>query len=612
MTCRQAHFTSRAVNKRFTRCIIACAFTFVFLGTANAKCPITLTEALGPKIVHQIQTRIEEAERKFRAAKKAVPQALATTASETLPLLRRVDLLNPVRPKPRIYVDAYYGQNLIASPDVHVLPKDERTLCLLQPGRAVFLSDGATHHYALVYSIDYRKKTVTLLDPWASVSFLLNGHNLIGVSAIPRLGRHGEPLLDISFDGFLRALHGSIEEFLPSATFVGIEAFYPAMANTEDYLFWKYSRLMATNSFQMSFFPVVELTSRKDFDKMPKLTLLSKWADDYLIGVISGFSVPAPGMAANKSDIPKLRRAFLARLPAYAKVLPWTLKWLLLQRTKEIDDIALRLAILDAYLKEDPHDTDFQIARAEVLLRKQDPSGALEQLERAGTQWINDVSNFIALRPAAKGIAFLFARDYGLQSLAVLHWRYVRVQLLTDIAQLEMKSGRVPDLRTFLEGLQRKYIIGSVLIDFFPDVMWAASLSGDEAAEETYIRTIARVKDDPDRLEHLGLALYNQFVSRQSITALANNTARTLAHSSVGHALCDVQAIGRFVPAMKKAYVSDLDHFCRGAAHLARPRETNHLPETVLIRAALKWGASSSRVNAYCGSIFAFSVDREH
>jgi hypothetical protein len=338
--------------------------------SAATSCPWTLSDVLGLKRVNEIRNQIEKAERKFRPAEKAVPEELAYTVSETLPLLRRVDLLNPVRPKPRIYVDTYYGADYSsASADVHIMTSDERTLCLLAPGRAVFLSDGDTHHYALVHTIDYARRKVTLLDPWAASSFLLEGRNGIGVRARPYVGARGQPLLEISFDEFLRSLRGSIEEFGPEGNFAAIEALYPELAKTEEYNFWKYSRMFSADSFQMSIFPVIAFSSRRDLMAMQRLQLLAQWANDYIIGVSSGFSVPEPGYASKPNERPELRSAFLKRLPSYAKVLPWNLKWLLLQRTQESDDSELRLAIIDAFLEFDATDTDFRIARAESCVR---------------------------------------------------------------------------------------------------------------------------------------------------------------------------------------------------------------------------------------------------
>src|ERR1700730_2509090 len=104
-------------------------------GKVDAKCPFTLTQAIGEEAADAIRKQIETAERKFRRAENLVPEELARTASENLPLLRRADFLNPVWPGARIYVDSYYADDAdMSSPDRQILRSDEGTLCLLLPG----------------------------------------------------------------------------------------------------------------------------------------------------------------------------------------------------------------------------------------------------------------------------------------------------------------------------------------------------------------------------------------------------------------------------------------------------------------------------------------------
>jgi hypothetical protein len=578
-------------------------------------CEETLSQALGSKRVNATRSQIEQAELKFRPAQTNVPEELAYTVSETLPLLRRVDLLNPVRPKPRIYVDTYYGKNYVSSSaDVQIMPADKRTLCLLLPGRAVFLSDGVTHHYALVDTIDYQQERVTLLDPWAAASFLLPGRNSIGVSARASVDSRGHPFLTLSFDEFLRVLRGSIEEFEPDALFAGLEVFYPELAHNEDYLFWKYSRTFATDSFQMSIFPVIEFTSRKDLQAMPKLQLLGNWSNDYIIGVLSGFSVPKPGYSSKVEDRPALRSAFIGRLDNYSKTLPWNLKWLLLQRTQDTDDTELRLAIVDAFLKYDPVDTDFQIARAETLLRLHRYKEADQQLESARTQWQADVSAAIAKTPASEAVKFLFAKDYSLQSLAVLHWRNVRIRLLRQIAESQQNAPpTVVDYSRAMQEFQNEYVIGSIMIDFFSEVLEVAYLAKAYPDEDAYIRSAVRLPNDPERTEHLGLELYRHFVSLQPISEIAEPTSAMLRASPLGAKLCDLSDIGQYVHGLNKDLQVGIATYCKKKpSKTIRPTESPPDIQNALVQAATKFGATTAKEHAYCGSFFAFSVDREH
>lgn len=567
---------SRFMLSDFSR--LAPVLTLIALATtsgscfAQSRCSATLTDAIGTKTVRAIVNRIEQAERTFQPAANVVAAELAYTASETLPLLRRADLLNPVRPKPRIFVDAYYGADYkLSSSDVYFLPADWRTLCILQPGRAVFLSDNATHHYAIVDAIDYQRQIVTLLDPWSRTSFLLEGYNFADVKAKSRVGPRGQPLLDVSFADFLRVLHGSIEEFQPQMTFAGLEAYYPEIANTEDYLFWKHSRLLMTDSFQMSLIPVIDLASIAKKSHMPKLQLLSQWANDYFVGVISGFTIPEPGRAALAADIPRLRSEFMQRLPEYAKVLPWNARWLLIQRAQRTDEPDLTLTIVENFLRAAPTDIDLQILRAEELLRRNMAGEARGQLETASAQWKVDVAASIAKDSPEEAIAFLLAKDYGLQSLAVLHWRHLRIELLQRIAQLQQNTPSLPDHDAALEAMQKDYVIGSVLIDFFPQVMWSASLSHSFEAEGDYVKTVASLPDDDERLEFLSGALYEHFTTRQPISEISEDARGALRYSSLGRAFCNRNWILR---AQSEALKSALVAYCWPTVKAAEGRWT--------------------------------------
>lgn len=549
--------------------IVVLNVIFVYSGAYSEDkpfvCPDTLQAALGTKVISDIRSRIETGEQRFRPVLDVVPEQLAHTVGETEDLLRRADLLNPVRPKPRVYVDAYYGgEHSKSSLDNYVLPRDEYTICSMQPGRAVFLADGNTNHFALVDAIDFKSHTVTLLDPWASVSFLLPGHNLLGVSARARTGKEGQPYLDLTFGDFLLALQGSIEEFEPEATFAAIEAFYPVLLKDDDYLTWKYSRILTTDSFQMAIFPAIALSQRPDLSRMPKLRLLSQWASDYLLGVPSDFSMSKFGAAPKAGEQPALKKAFIARLDDYARFLPWTSKWLLIQRFKDVSiDRETRLTLVSKFLEAVPSDVDLQIERARCLIELGRNAEATEQLQQADRQWREGVASSIREPSIEEAVALLFARDYNLQSLAVLHWRHARIELLSRIALLAGGQTSPIGHDDALAALQNQYRIGSLLIDFFPEILWTASLSNEAAAESDYVSAVAQLKDDVDRNNHLSLALYRQFMTRQPIDALSSATLKTLSTSALGHQLCRTEKEARLIDGIIRDYKTKLKKFCR-------------------------------------------------
>lgn len=562
MSYSQSRFTLYAIDGLLLAAIFLFTVSAMAAGMVEETCPTTLMHELGKKTVQQIQRKVEEGYRDFQPILQAVPDELAYTANESLPWFRRMDLLTPVRPRAQIVADAYYGSDyLVSSPDVHVLPSDSRIFCLLQPGRGVFLSDGVTHHYAIVYDIDYQRKIVTLVDRWAKVSFLLAGHNVLGVKALPHKERN-QLLLDLTFDEFLRVLRGSIETIVPRQMFETLEKLYPEMAATENYLAWKYSRLLASDDFDTSMLITLKLSNRADINAMPQIRTLLQWGYDYTIGIISGFNIPEFWQTNTPSDIPKRREAFLRRLNTYGKILPWPLKWLLLRRTDETEDVELRLLIIDSFLKADPSDNDFQIARAETLLRQGRVNESIAQLDAAETQWTKDVSASIAKTPPAQAVAFLFKKDYGIDFLMVLHWRYQRIHLLRLIAELQRPDHKQIKVEQVLLELMNKYVIGSFLVDFFPQILQIAFLDHQRENEDIFIKTVSEIANKKELNAHFSNAMYEHFTTRRSIKKLSQATLTALRRSPVRRELCILANEGKIIPNMLKPLQDSLASFC--------------------------------------------------
>ena len=187
------------------------------------------------------------------------------------------------------------------------------------------------------------KQIVTLADPWAQVSFLLTGRNLIGAKAHARLGDAGESLLELTFKDFARALHGlaNAGALLPPTIDV-VEKLYPERAGDESFLFWRYSRPL-TGGMDATLMTMLDLGGRDDLKSKPRLALLSDYTNDLAIGVLSNFANDASaGKDAGRTN-------FFRRLGNYATGLPWSLKWTLVQRSKLAADYPLQLAIVEGF-----------------------------------------------------------------------------------------------------------------------------------------------------------------------------------------------------------------------------------------------------------------------
>jgi hypothetical protein len=121
----------------------------------------------------------------------------------------------------------------------------------------------------------------------------------------------------------------------------------------------------------------------------------------------------------------------------------------------------------------------------------------------------------------------------------------MRIELLRRIARLQSKVSGLPDQDDAMAELQKQYVIGSVLIDFFPQVMWAAKLAGTTQAEDDYITTVASLPDDDERLESLSDSLFEHFTTLQSLKEISQATLDKFYGSSLGRKFCEANYILR-------------------------------------------------------------------
>ena len=422
---------------------------------------------------------------------------------------------------------------------------------MLAPTTAVFLSDDVTHHYATVYDVDYKKQIVTLADPWAQVSFLLTGRNLIGAKAHARLGAAGKSLLELTFKDFARALHGlaNAGALLPPTIDV-VEKLYPERAGDESFLFWRYSRPL-TGGMDATLMTMLELGGRDDLKSKPRLALLSDYTNDLAIGVLSNFANDASaGKDAGRTN-------FFRRLGNYATGLPWSLKWTLVQRSKLAADYPLQLAIVEGFLKSAPADVDLQIERANLLLKLHRPADALTQSQASRRQWERDVAASIAIKPAEKAIAAFFARNYGRGQDELFAWRYARLTLLD--AQAALATDPKAPVASKLTELDDR--LGSrvrMRTAFFGEMARIAHLTGNKSVSEALIETTADASLSDRELSHVAGEMFRHFTTELSVGALSPQTQKKLRASPLKAAFCEQSDGGEILTDQQKPLVDAL------------------------------------------------------
>jgi hypothetical protein len=509
---------------------------------AAQECKRTFVAEIGDA-AQSMEDSLLQTLRKFQKSTTPIPREVADTAQENLPQLLKVRALDPHTRHDFANFDVYLGSEYrSSSPDVFVLPRDARVLCLLAPSTTVFLSDGHIHHYAMVRSVDYAARTVILVDPWASDSFLLAGRNLARVAGRPIIVA-GEPQqLELRFDELVKVIHGTITGTGGYKYLAVLDDVFNDYRSQESYQFWKFSRLLAVDDGEPQAYAATLLRTSGDIVGKPSLQLLLEYANDILIRVASGFSIDAPGVPGKVSETKKRRKLFLQRLPAYAKALPWVLKWNLIKKAASFHDDGLTLAIIDSFLPETPNDVEFLTARGQVLLRQKQSEPAVKQFEEGERQWRSGLSELIDLKPPSRAVEFYFANKEalveGFESFQVVEWSHIRNRL--GYAAALLQRDRRTQVRNTLDPLL-KYK-GNLMTDFFPEQLTLMWIWGGPAEAQALVKSVL---DHPEWLDeseglqwYIGHALFEHLVTRQSVKDFVKQDPKFPRYEYIESILC--------------------------------------------------------------------------
>jgi len=547
--------------------IIAGCLLVAFSGGAIA-CDETLVALIGPDRTHVRQQQ----NRALRSGQshylEPVPPELARTARENLPMFQIAHRLNPIQEADSLMIDAYLGSDYASTTsDVFVMPLDSRSVCILAPESVIFLSDNATHHYVTIDEIDFAAQSVTLVDPWASVSFLLPGRNLVGIRAEIVAPVNGVDRLKMAIDDFLRVLRGVVEAADPQMMFKAIEKNYPELANSEDYLFWKYSHMIGSGRYDDIITAISDLQMRGDIGSKPRLKLLVDFATDITGIVLTGL----PHHEKGNSDADKDTRftAFLERVEGYSR-LPWILRWLLIDRSKAAGDSFL-LPVVDRLLRADTRDIDVRIAKAQTLIRLQRPVEAHAEADLAEQQWNTDLGSLIQADTPGKAIAMVFDSPIKLVSVNVLRWRYGRIRL-AQLTSSEMdRSGA--DVPSSLAELIKRYPRSQ--LEFLYDYLHLYALTEDTAKQDALLDAAvfevhpqALVKPstsaaaNTEMVEHLSGALYQFFRADRIADVNRPSDHRVFTTQVLRREICRLSENGRSAPQPNKNAAAALQKMC--------------------------------------------------
>lgn len=533
-------------------------------GQASAStCPATLADAVGPEVVAKLRAKVEAMmpEQSKGASLGPTPDEVVATAQETIPNMVRGLWLDPANPYPVVTADAYAGDNIVsASPDVFALPGGARAVCHLLPGVAVFLSDGSTFHYAPVADVDYAAETVTLADPWAKVSFLRKGFNQADVAGEVSAAPDGTPRMRLSFADFAKVFRGQIDTaadaggFAPQVTFDTLARVYPELAANDDFLFWRYSRLISQLNGARSADVLTDLGDRTDLDTKPGLKLLADAAVMLLAirtnyGVLFNLKDHSIASLENQPDTPERQETMLTardsvfdRLPAMAKAFPTVLMLQLIESARASDDLVLRNTVADTFLEAHPDDLDLMIFKAEALLDLEQADEAQAVLAKARIRWTALIGQVVATQAGADPVTWFeeHSPKLHLVTFNLMHWRRARIELLDAIAKAG--PGKPVKLAETLSAAGKSYdpTRSHGLAYDFPGLMLRLSWrTGELDAERGYIaNAIDEAPDGPTRVE-IARALMDHVRWRHGLKDLLGGGWETARGSWLKLRLCE-------------------------------------------------------------------------
>lgn len=453
------------------------------------------------------------------------------------------DLAAPMRPT-QPWAAVYVGEG---SPAWFSVPRDSRVFCYLKPATLLLLSDGFTHHYAMVRKVDYDASEVWISDNWAKNSFLLEGKNVLDVKAKAIDDHRSRPYLRLSFGDFLKVIVGFVEADEPGNLFSSIfdnEAPTNA-ARSEEIVYWVLivaisgDALSAVSDFDEA------LATQRGFVPSKRILALKQFvADRSAIAQLRGRDNVNFGSVAETIDAAR----FLERLAQYAPSLTWRLKWKLIADAKELLGPELTTQICNTFLLNDPNDVDILIEHGRALLQLGKAHEALSSIHRADEIWSTTMLRVFKtkLLPEAKKRLFEDINYFDVTN--ILAWRYARIQLLQLAGNLALSGNHAP-LEQALKSLRLEYG-DEIQLDFLPEILLVAGQTRGANVDVQAIAEAARLSlaDAGPGFTHpwdskffqVASAVFEYVATKRSIVELNGKLPRRL-RENLRQALCAIQ-----------------------------------------------------------------------
>ncbi len=555
--------------------------------TACASAPIG---SIDPAIIENARRILATRMMGLRHNTNPVPLRLRKEDASIQFLVRASDLI-PQPGWPRVSrTDVLFGRDYASDIERFVLPSDQRLLCLLLPGTNVFLSDGVTHHYAMVEAVDRGRGVVRLLDPWARQSFLRPGANVLGVRGTVVVVEGEPPRIELSLTDAVQVIKGLLSP-VPVRLFAdSVAALYPTEARSPAFFVWKYSRMVTGSSFGELAYARLEIW--RDPMSSDLADLLANMLQDLTSGP------PRSSGSPPSQDDSIMWAAFERRLQVYAVRLPWIVSWRIARFQLAVGSPADAQRTLAVLARAKPDDIDLQILRLAHRLRVERAPVHEADLDRLERLWRRAVYDNVVGENEEDAVRYFrgFEHPGGTPALEVNWVRRARIDLLRWTSAL--LRAEPLDVSAQLSELIRAYP-GDLKIQFFPELLDLFDIADGVRGVTSLVEL-----SFPNSAPNVSRALARQFeefvVTRRSVASLTRGSSAAV-RTLISNALCTPdeaqQGLGRVIyPGERQDLREDLVAWCTSVTPRPLAAPTSMPIPPVLPRPG---SASQSLVVAY-------------
>lgn len=372
----------------------------------------------------------------------------------------------------RAFLTFYLGNDIRQTNDGFVLPADERIACLLLPGTGVLLSDGITHHYNLIDTIDIDKGTVRFFDLWAKSSFLRKNANVLGIDGHPIIEPDKPNRIEIKISELAIVLRGIVialdhNDFLNESGlfFDLIESNYEKELDREHYEIWKSGAIISNATHKDLMDNILSPFGLGNPNKM----IFSLYDD--IIRVIPLNFLGKP--------LPKAKEDFHNRLNSYVKFFPPSVFWKMISIMEYSTDPDITAWIIGEISEMFPYNIDFRIKKYEYDSIYRGIPIEKSEAEKLFKEFEDGLLNELNFSTVDEAYQYLLSYNGANPSLNSNKIRFARISLLQLSSGVLPKNAEDERLNTMLSMCYSTSCKQNFTYDFFSSLLTILNRNGD-------------------------------------------------------------------------------------------------------------------------------------